>query len=79
MGMFFSSRDWETWKDRGTMNEARYIEILKNLLQSAKDLRLRQRFMFQQDNDPKHAAKATLEWFQNKNVKSLSGSAKPQA
>ena len=38
---------------------------------SAKDLRLGQRFTFQQDNDPKHTAKATLEWLQNKNVKVL--------
>ena len=46
----------------GTMNGAKYGQILEeNLLQSAKDLILRQRFTFQQDNDPKHTAKATLE------------------
>ena len=54
----------------GTMNGAKYKQILEeNLLQSAKELRLRRRFTFQQDNDPKHTAKATLEWLQNKNVK----------
>ena len=43
------------------MNRVKYIEILdENLLQSDQDLRLGQRFSFQQDNDPKHTAKATL-------------------
>ena len=42
----------------GKMNGAKYGEILdENLLQSAQDLRLGQRFSFQQDNDPKHRAK----------------------
>ena len=55
-----------------TMNGAKYRQVLeKNLLQSAKDLRLQQRFMFQQDNDPKHTAKATLQWLQKKNMKAL--------
>ena len=54
------------------MNGAKYRKILdENLLQSAKDLQLRQRFTFQQDNGPKHTVKATLEWLQNKNVKVL--------
>ena len=54
------------------MNGAKYRQILEeNLLQSAKDLRLWFRFTFQQDNDPKHTAKATLEWLQNKNEKVL--------
>ena len=51
-------------------------QILENLLQSAKDPRLWQRFTFQHDNDLKHAAKETLEWLLNKNVKSLNGPAK---
>ena len=45
------------------MNGAKYREILdENLLQSAQDLRLGQRFTFQQDNDSKHTAKTTQEW-----------------
>ncbi|CAB1416378.1 unnamed protein product [Pleuronectes platessa] len=40
-------------------------------MQSAKDLRLGRRFIFQQDNDPKHTARATKEWFGLKNVNVL--------
>ena len=55
-----------------TMNGAKYRQILQeNLLHSAKDLRLQRRFTFQQDNDPKHPAKATLEWLHNKNINVL--------
>ena len=54
----------------GTMNGAKYRQILEeNLLKSAKDVGLQQIFTFQQDNDLKHTAKATLEWLQDKNVK----------
>ena len=56
----------------GTMNGGKHRQILEeNLLQSAKDFRLRQRFTLQQDNDPKHTTKATLERLQNKNEKVL--------
>ena len=49
------------------MAGAKYRDILEqNLFQSACDLRLRQRFTFLQDNDPKHKAKATLEWYKGK-------------
>ncbi|KAK3542834.1 hypothetical protein QTP70_004639 [Hemibagrus guttatus] len=51
---FFSGSNWETSQDQGKMNAAMYKDILdENLLQSALDLRLGRRFMFQQDNDPK--------------------------
>ncbi|CDQ63714.1 unnamed protein product [Oncorhynchus mykiss] len=35
------------------------------------DLRLGRRFVFQQDNDPKHKAKSTMEWFKNKHIQVL--------
>ncbi|MGH0162479.1 UNVERIFIED_CONTAM: hypothetical protein FKN15_002507 [Acipenser sinensis] len=54
------------------MDGAKYREILEeNLFQSARDLGLGRMFAFQQDNDPKHRAKATLEWFKNKNLNVL--------
>uniref|UniRef100_A0A8C1FTT5 Nuclear transcription factor, X-box binding 1 n=1 Tax=Cyprinus carpio carpio TaxID=630221 RepID=A0A8C1FTT5_CYPCA len=51
------------------MNTAKYRDILdENLLQSAQDLRLGQRFTLQQDNGPKHTAKITKEWLHNNSV-----------
>ncbi|KAI4900430.1 hypothetical protein NFI96_009934 [Prochilodus magdalenae] len=43
----------------------------ENLLQSALDLRLGRRFIFQQDNDPKHTAKISKEWLQDHSVNVL--------
>jgi hypothetical protein len=49
-----------------------YREILdENMLQSAQDLRLGQRFTFQQDNDPKHTAQITQEWLWDKSLNIL--------
>ena len=45
----------------GKMNGAKYREI-----PSARDLRLGQRFTFQQDNNPKHTAKSTQMWLLDK-------------
>ena len=56
----------------GMMDGTKYSEILEgNLFQSSRDLRLGRRFTFQQNNDPKHTAKATLEWFKGKHLNVL--------
>ena len=51
------------------MNGAKYRESLdENLLQSAQDLRLRRRFTFRQENNPKHSSKTAQEWLRDKSL-----------
>ncbi|KAG2467141.1 TC1A transposase, partial [Polypterus senegalus] len=57
---------------KGKMTAAMFRDILdENLLQSALDLRLGRRFVFQQDNNPKHTAKISKEWLQDNSVNVL--------
>ena len=54
------------------MDQVQYRNILKqNLKSSALKLRLGSDFTFQQDNDPKHCATKTKEWFAENNVEVL--------
>ena len=54
------------------MDGAKYRDILeRNLKKFSRDLRLGRRFTFQQDNDPKHTAKATHKLFMGKHLKDL--------
>ena len=51
----------------GRMNGAMYREILgNNLLPSVRTLKMGCGWVFQDDNDPKHTAKATKEWQKKK-------------
>ena len=52
------------------MNGAKYREILDEN-QSAQDFRLGRRFTFQQDNDPKYAAKTMQEWLRDTSLNVL--------
>ncbi|KAG2460371.1 TCB1 transposase, partial [Polypterus senegalus] len=57
---------------KGKMTVAMYRDILdENLLQSTLDLRLWRRFIFQQDNNPKHTVKISKEWLQDNSVNVL--------
>ena len=57
-GCFSAAGTGRLVKIEGKMNATMYRDLLnENLLQSALDLRLGRRFIFQQDNDPKHTAK----------------------
>ncbi|KAK3568518.1 hypothetical protein QTP86_008629 [Hemibagrus guttatus] len=54
------------------MNGAMYREILsKNLLPSARALKMKRGWVFQHDNDPKHTARATKDWLCKKHFKVL--------
>uniref|UniRef100_A0AAZ3RIR8 Transposase n=1 Tax=Oncorhynchus tshawytscha TaxID=74940 RepID=A0AAZ3RIR8_ONCTS len=69
---FSSAGTGKMVKIDGKMDGAKYRTILEeNLMESAKDLRLGRTFVFQQDNDPKHKAKSTMEWFKNKHIQVL--------
>lgn len=71
-GCFSSAGTGKLVRVDGRMDGAKYRAILEeNLLEAAKDLRLGRRFVFQQDNDPKHKARATMEWFRSKNINVL--------
>uniref|UniRef100_A0AAZ3PPH4 Transposase n=1 Tax=Oncorhynchus tshawytscha TaxID=74940 RepID=A0AAZ3PPH4_ONCTS len=62
-GCFSAAGTGRLVRIEGKINGAKYREILdENLLQSTQDFRQERRFTFQQDNDPKHAAKTTQEW-----------------
>lgn len=68
-GCFSSAGTGKLVRVDGKMDGAKYRTILEeNLLESAKDLRMGRRFTFQQDNDPKHKARATMEWFKTKQI-----------
>ena len=70
--MFFIAGTGKLVRIEGKMDGAKYREFIKgNLFQSSRDLRLGQRFTFQQHNDPMQTAKATLEWFKGKPIENL--------
>ncbi|KAG2456474.1 TCB1 transposase, partial [Polypterus senegalus] len=71
-GCFLAAGTGRLVRIKGKMTATMYRDILdENLLQSALDLRLGRRFIFQQDYDPKHTAKISKEWLQDNSVNVL--------
>uniref|UniRef100_A0A8C4STV7 Transposase n=1 Tax=Erpetoichthys calabaricus TaxID=27687 RepID=A0A8C4STV7_ERPCA len=71
-GCFSAAGTGRLVRIKGKMTAAMYRDILdENLLQSALDLRLGRRSIFQQDNNPKHTAKISKEWLQDNSVNVL--------
>ena len=71
-GCFCSSGVGNIHIVEGTMNGKKYREILENnLLTSVRSLELKRGWTFQQDNDPKHTANETKEWFKKKRINVL--------
>lgn len=54
------------------MNAEVYVNILdNNLVQSADELKIRDNFMFQSDNDPKHTSKLAKKWLNDNNIETI--------
>ncbi|KAF2354270.1 Transposase Tc1-like [Trinorchestia longiramus] len=71
-GCFSSSGVGKLHIIEGTMNGRKYREILEEqLLPSARLLKLKRGWKFQQDNDPKHTANETKEWLRMKKINIL--------
>lgn len=72
-GCFCATGVGELFRTEGNMNANDYIQIINTrYLKSLKTFRLEVRSsILQQDNDPKHVAKKTLEFFKKKQIKVL--------
>ncbi|KAF2353516.1 hypothetical protein FHG87_015729 [Trinorchestia longiramus] len=71
-GCFSSSGVGKLHIIEGIMNGRIYREILKEqVLPSARLLKLKRGWKFQQDNDPKHTANETKEWLRMKKINIL--------
>ena len=71
-GCFAAGGTGALHKIDGIMRKEHYVEILKQHLKiSARKLKLRCKWVFQMDNDPKHTAKLVTKWLKDNKVNVL--------
>ena len=71
-GCFAASGPGQIAVINGKMNSQVYQDILQeNLRPSVRQLKLNRGWVMQQDNDPKHRSKSTMEWLQQKKIRLL--------
>ena len=71
-GCFSSKGPGNLVRVHGIMNSMKYQDILNlNLAAPARKLKLGHRWIFQQDNDPKHTSKSTQKWLTEHKIKLL--------
>ena len=72
VGVLCCRRDWCTSQTDGIMRMESYVDILKQHLKiSVRKLKLGRKWVFQMDNDPKHASKVVAKWLKDNKVKVL--------
>ena len=71
VGMFSLAGTGKLVRIGGILDGANTGKFLRETCLSPRDLRLGRRFTFLHVNDPKHTAKATLEWFKGKHFNVL--------
>ena len=72
-GWFFSAGTGKLVRVDGKMDGAKYRTIFEENLKTSLQKSWDCSFTFQQDNKPKHTARATMEWFRSKHVHVLEG------
>uniref|UniRef100_A0A674EJM0 Tc1-like transposase DDE domain-containing protein n=1 Tax=Salmo trutta TaxID=8032 RepID=A0A674EJM0_SALTR len=71
-GCFSSAGTGALIRVEGIMNSSKYQAILaQNLQASVRKLKIKRKFTFQHDNDPKHTSKSTKAWLHQKKINVL--------
>uniref|UniRef100_A0A9J8DJ06 Tc1-like transposase DDE domain-containing protein n=1 Tax=Cyprinus carpio carpio TaxID=630221 RepID=A0A9J8DJ06_CYPCA len=71
-GSFSASGPWRLHIIQGNLNSLTYQQICEdNLLPSVRELKMAQKWVMQQHNDPKHSKKSTKEWLKRNKVHTL--------